>query len=91
MNEAQETHGSTLISLENLRTRLLDLTARNRLLNFGHAKTSSLRVIDELPDRLRNSLLADSELRFLPVAEPPREELIQAGYIEINRGRVFTR
>jgi len=91
MNEAQETHGSTWISLENLRTRLLDLTARNRLFNFGHARTPSLRVIDELPDQLRNSLLSDSELRFLPVAEPTREELIQVGYIEINRGRVVTR
>ncbi len=89
MNEAQEAHGSTLTSLENLRARLLDLTTRNRLLNFGHAKTSRLRVIDQLPGQLSNSLLADSELRFLPVPEPTREELIQAGYIEIDRGPVF--
>lgn len=41
-----------VISLEHLRKRLLDLTNRNRLLNFKHGKTGSIRVIDELPDQL---------------------------------------
>ncbi len=37
-----------------LRTKLLDLTLRNRLINFRHSKGAGkfLRVIDELPDAL---------------------------------------
>ena len=31
---------------------MLDLTARNRLINFRHTKGASLRIIDELPDQL---------------------------------------
>lgn len=71
-------------ALENLRMRLLDLTARNRLINFRHTKRASLRVIDELPDQLVEMLLADKELRFLAVPEPTREALIAAGYIAID-------
>lgn len=71
-------------TLENLRKRLLDLTARNRLINFRHTKRGSLRIIDELPNQLVKILLAETEMRFLPVPEPTREELISAGYIEID-------
>lgn len=40
-----------LKSLEDMRRKLLDLTSRNRLLNFPVAqKHSSLRIVDELPD-----------------------------------------
>lgn len=74
-----------LITLENLRKRLLDLTTRNRLINFKHSKGSSLRIIDELPDQLVETLLADKEMRFLPVPEPTREQLIKAGYIEVDQ------
>ncbi len=71
-------------ALENLRKRLLDLTARNRLINFRHTKRGSLRIIDELPDQLVETLLAETEMRFLPVPEPTREELVAAGYIEVD-------
>lgn len=70
--------------LENLRMRLLDLTARNRLINFRHTKKGSLRIIDELPDQLAETLLSETEMRFLPVPEPSRDELIGTGYIEID-------
>jgi len=73
-----------LHALENLRNRLLDLTGRNRLINFRHTKRGSLRVIDELPNQLVETLLAEKEMRFLPVPEPTRKELIEAGYIEID-------
>lgn len=73
-----------LKALENLRMRLLDLTARNRLINFRHTKRGSLRIIDELPDQLVEMLLAEKEMRFLPIPEPTRDELIAAGYIEID-------
>ncbi len=70
-----------LKALESLRMRLLDLTARNRLINFRHTKGSSLRVIDELPDQLAETLLKDAEMRFLAVPEPSQEGLIEAGYL----------
>lgn len=70
--------------LENLRKRLLDLSGRNRLLNFRHTKTSSLRVVDELPNQLIDTLLADKEMTFNAVPEPTREQLIEAGYIIVD-------
>ena len=73
-----------LETLENLRERLLDLTTRNRLINFRHTKNRSLRVIDELPDQLVDTLLSEEEMRFQPVPEPSREQLLDAGYIAID-------
>jgi hypothetical protein len=64
--------------------RLLDLTARNRLINFRHTKVGSLRVIDELPNQLVETLLADTEMRFKAISEPSEEELIAAGYLEFG-------
>jgi len=71
-------------ALENLRMRLLDLTARNRLINFRHTKRGSLRIIDELPNQLAETLMADTEMRFLAIPEPTEEELIAAGYLELD-------
>ena len=83
MDEIEQNNPS-LQALQNLRRRLLDLTARNRLINFRHTKRSNLRIIDELPDQLVETLLDDKKMRFLPVPEPSRDELIKAGYIEID-------
>jgi len=83
MGEVQD-NNAALTALERLRKRLLDLTARNRLINFRHTKRGSLRIIDELPDQLVETLLAETEMRFLPVPEPTRDELIAAGYIEVD-------
>ncbi len=77
-------HNSAIDVLKNLRDRLLDLTGRNRLINFRHTKSSCLRVIDELPNQLVETLLADKEMRFIPVSEPTLQELVDAGYIEID-------
>jgi very-short-patch-repair endonuclease/DNA polymerase III delta prime subunit len=71
-------------ALENLRLRLLDLTARNSLINFRHSKKASLRIIDEMPDQLVDTLLSDKEMRFTPVPEPTEWQLIDAGYIEVD-------
>ncbi|WP_193222345.1 DUF4011 domain-containing anti-phage protein Hhe [Alkalilimnicola sp. S0819] len=73
-----------LQALENLRIRLLDLSSRNRLLNFKHSKTGSLRIIDELPNQLHEVLLSEKRLRLIPVPEPTRQQLIDAGYITID-------
>lgn len=59
--------------LEQLRKRLLDLSRRNKLLNFKHSNKSSLRVVDELPDELFRALRDGCSLIFRPVPEPRRE------------------
>ncbi|MDZ4064749.1 MAG: DUF4011 domain-containing protein, partial [Coriobacteriia bacterium] len=61
---------SFVTALDNVRTRLLDLTLANRLIHFRHTKRSSLRVVDELPDVLFSRLREGDELLFLPVPEP---------------------
>src|SRR6185437_5191268 len=64
-------HDPILEGLEQLRKRLLDLSKRNKLLNFRHSGKSSLRVVDELPDELFKCLRNGTTLVFRPVPEPP--------------------
>ena len=71
-------------SLQAIRDRLLDLTGRNRLLNFKHSSKGSVRVIDEMPDQLAENILNSADFNFLPVPDPKRNELIEHGYIEID-------
>lgn len=48
---------NVLISqIEKIRKKLLELTARNRLLNFRFTK-NSLKIIDELPHQVYKSLM----------------------------------
>lgn len=77
-------HAGTSQALENMRMRLLDLTGRNRLINYRHTKLGSLRVIDGLPNQLAESLLTEVEIRFDAIPEPKEQELINAGYLEID-------
>ena len=83
MNANPETEFAT-DALASLRRRLLDLTARNRLLNFTHGRTGNIRVIDELPDELYRLLLAETELRFAAVPDPSRAQLLEFGYLQLN-------
>ena len=72
MNEDTEL---LLQRLEGLRKHLLDLSNRNRLLNFKHndrARTH-VRVIDELPDVLYQQLRDGKRLRFRSLPEPETE------------------
>jgi len=71
-------------SLQAIRNRLLDLTGRNRLLNFKHARAGFIRIIDEMPDQLADNILESHQFTFVAVAEPLREELIEYGYIVID-------
>jgi very-short-patch-repair endonuclease len=71
-------------SLQSIRNRLLDLTGRNRLLNFKHGRAGFIRVIDEMPDQLAENILESHEFSFIPVNEPLREELIEHGFIVID-------
>jgi very-short-patch-repair endonuclease len=59
--------GSTEIGLDRIRTRLLDLTNRNKLLNFRHSNASSLRVVDVPIDSVFRRLRDNERLSFLPV------------------------
>jgi len=62
-------------AIRSLRMKLLDLSARNRLLNFKHSDRARghIRVIDELPDVLMEKLLAGRNLRFCALPEPEDE------------------
>jgi len=65
--------GSTEIGLDRIRARLLDLTNRNKLLNYRHATASSLRVIDVSLDGVFRRLRDNEKLAFMPVPEPDAE------------------
>lgn len=72
-NTAQE-------ALRKMRDKLLDLTARNPLLNLRHSKTS-LRVVDELPNQLAETLQKGKEMRFQPALEATGEKpTLEADY-----------
>jgi len=47
--------------LENLRKRLLDLSLNNRLINYKATKSSSLQIIDELPDQIYDHLIVSKK------------------------------
>ncbi len=56
--------------LKRMGARLLDLSARNSLLNYRHPKGKSLRVVGEFPDVIYEKLQASRSLRFVPVPRP---------------------
>ena len=56
--------------LESLRQKLLDLTMRNRLLNYRESKARTIRVIDELPQEVYDILvLREKAMQFKPDPE----------------------
>jgi len=59
--------------LEKLRLRLLDLSGRNRLLNFKFSERSrtQVRLVDELPDQIFEKLEKGTALRIAWLPEPP--------------------
>lgn len=69
-------------NLERLRNRLLDLSGRNRLLNFSHSRSKRfVRVVDEQPDQLFKMLTDEKSMRFDAVPEPTKAQLLEAGYL----------
>lgn len=83
LHRTGDTAGAYVLkSLEDMRRKLLDLTARNRLLNFPiDKKHSSLRIINELPDQLYKTLIGDKVMQFVPVPDPTKAQLQQYGYL----------
>src|SRR5690349_12823609 len=57
-------------ALRQLRLRLLDLTARNRLLNFKPSKGKSLQFVETLPNAAYQRLLDSKSCTFLPIPDP---------------------
>jgi very-short-patch-repair endonuclease len=64
--------------LENIRRRLLDLTNRNKLINYRHAR-SSLRIVDVDLEVVYQNLLDDKEFPFVYVPQPNKEEIAELG------------
>ena len=67
-----------LKALEKLRLRLLDLTRRNRLLNFKHSPGKCIQFVEAQPDPVFNRLLegVERKVALLPIPEPPRVEWV---------------
>jgi very-short-patch-repair endonuclease len=56
-------------ALAGVRSKLLDLTRRNRLLNYKES-AKSIRVVDELPDEVFRLLVQEEkDMQFLPLKE----------------------
>ncbi|MGA3168779.1 MAG: DUF4011 domain-containing protein [Terriglobia bacterium] len=70
--------GNTEQGLERLRRRLLDLTNRNRLLNYRHRPASSIRIVQAHIDRVFEGLTDGVKLAFEPVPEPSEEDFIRS-------------
>lgn len=79
---SQQGSAFTAEALEGMRKKLLDLTSRNRLLNFPiQQKGSSLRFIDVDPDSLYSSLIEEKALKFHAVPQPSENQLVKFGYL----------
>jgi transcription elongation GreA/GreB family factor/very-short-patch-repair endonuclease len=66
-------------ALATLRLRLLDLTSRNRLLNFKHSPGKSLQLVDSSPDKVFAKLLINqgAAVAVNPVPEPDRDRWVR--------------
>src|SRR4051812_36576793 len=75
--------------LERMRMRLLDLTARNPLLNYTHPRASSLRIVDEVPTVVLESLIANRTYRFAPLkavdVAAPVNDPAPRGFVRVGR------
>jgi len=66
--------------IDQWKSRLLDLSLRNRLLNFRETK-STIRILSTSPDRIEDELAADRELSLRPRPkmmgeDDPRNEIV---------------
>ncbi len=68
-------------ALNELRLRLLDLTGRNRLINFKHTAGKSLQFVHSSIDGTFNRLIADPNSRaaIAPLPEPDRSDWVPRG------------
>src|SRR4051812_42133627 len=75
--------------LERMRMRLLDLSARNPLLNYTHPRASSLRIVDEVPTVVLDALIANRAYRFAPIkaadVAPPVNDPAPRAFVRTGR------
>ena len=76
-NDTADT-AALLEALEVLRSTLLDLTGRNRLLNFKHTPAKSIQFVHSDIDATFNALVANStRVPLLALPEPPESEHVE--------------
>lgn len=78
--------GSTSVSneLEKARTALLDLTLRNRLLNFRSSVTSSIGVVDESAQAVYNRLVSDEKVMSFSPSRKSKEPSQPDGQADVS-------
>lgn len=85
--------GPLLEALKKLRLRLLDLTGRNRLVNFKHSAGKSLQFVHSDIEATFTALVANgSQVQILPLPEPAKSELTEVnGRVARPEPREFAR
>jgi hypothetical protein len=70
--QPESIEGLVQTTIEQYRSKLLDLSSRNPLVNFKHSdrSRSHIRLVDEIPEILFSKLEAGRELTFEPVPDP---------------------
>lgn len=63
-------------SLKQLRLRLLDLTSRNRLLNFKPSAGKAIQIVNVFPNLVWDRVTDNQSLTIVPVPEPKRDEYV---------------
>ncbi len=74
MNDAQEPRLTLTAALEQLRLKLLDLTGRNRLLNFKHTPGRSLQSVEGDPQSLYARLVEGSGRTAITIRGVPNPQ-----------------
>jgi hypothetical protein len=79
-NAASTSENQIESSLKKMRIKLLDLTARNRLINFKE-QSNSIKFIDSLPlsifERFQGDDRCESLTEIRPLLEPKKEQLVK--------------
>lgn len=70
-----------LSSLERIRQRLVDTSARNRLVHCRLDRKQVVRLVDELPDQVYERLSDGKPFDMSPVPAPSHQELLDEGYL----------
>jgi len=88
----EETEDPVGAKLDIARRDLLDLTLRNKLLNYRPLKTKGVEIIDEIPIQILRILVNEERsMSFLPIPEEEQEEsdqqaLFRKEHFDIDEG-----
>ncbi|PCK01478.1 MAG: hypothetical protein COA42_23055, partial [Alteromonadaceae bacterium] len=77
--------GFMVEAFDDMRNKLLDTASgRSRLLNLDQNGRSFVRVVDEQPNQLADTLIRDKVMTIIPVPEPTSDLLEEHDYIKWN-------